>query len=160
MARRFRRGPREPYQQAPQLGVRAPARALGDGLSLVAPCAGGLPRRFALAQLGDARRRRRGRLLLRTLPGAGRGGAARLPRAARPDPLARAAPLAAVAHLARHLRRGVDRAVLRPRGRGQAPVLLQGCAVSADRAALAPRRGVPPFRPAGLARVGRPWGPP
>src|ERR1700752_1252677 len=156
MARRLRREPREPYQQAPALGVRAPDRALGDGLSLVAPRAGGFRRRFALAQLGDARRRRRGRLLLRTLPGAGRGGAARLPRAARSDPIARAAPLAAVAQLARHLRRGVDRAVLRPRGRGQAPVLLQGCAFPADRPALAARGGVPPFRPAVLAGLGRP----
>src|SRR6059058_5060444 len=150
LARRVRRKPPEPHEQTPALDLRAAHRALGDGVFVVGTGSVGVRRCLPVAQLGDARRGGRCRLLPRALAGARGRGAARFRGAALDDALARKAALAAVADLARDLRRRLDRAVRRPCDRGRATVLLQGPAVPPDRSAVAARCSVPPLQPAVL----------
>src|SRR5580693_6801454 len=100
------------------------------------------PGHVALAELGDARRRRLTHLLSSALSGARRRRVRQLRRAPGRDARARAPAVAAVAHFAGHFRHRLGGAVHRPRDRGQAPVVLQGPAVLACRAAVAAGGGL------------------
>src|SRR5215469_9495345 len=111
MARRIRREPPAPNQQAAALDLRSADRARGDRTAVVSAGAGGILGTLAMAQLGHARRCRRDRLLPRAVtrararhPGGVRG-------AAGDHAVAREAALAAVGYLGRDLRDRLDRAV-------------------------------------------------
>src|SRR6516164_11083295 len=152
MARRIRREPSAPDQQAPALDLRSADRARGDGTLVVSAGAGGILGTLAMAQLGHTRRGCRDRLLPRAVTRTRARHPGRVRRAARDHAIARAAALAAVADLDRDLRYRLDRPVRWPCGGRQTALLLQGPAVPAHRTAMAARGRLSALQPALLSR--------